>query len=126
LAICVFISVPIFGIRSLGLGRYLKSYLEPTPLMLPFQIIGEFSRTLALAVRLFGNIMSSNLIAAILLSLVPLFVPVAMQILGLVFGVIQAYVFAVLALVYTASATSVQQQTPRSSTPVSIQDNDYE
>lgn len=126
LAICVFISVPIFGIRSLGLGRYLKSYLEPTPLMLPFQIIGEFSRTLALAVRLFGNIMSSNLIAAILLSLVPLFVPVVMQILGLVFGVIQAYVFAVLALVYIASATSVQQQTPRSSTPVSIQENDYE
>jgi F-type H+-transporting ATPase subunit a len=81
--------------------------------MLPFQIIGEFSRTLALAIRLFGNIMSGNLLAAILLSLVPLFVPIVMQILGLVFGLIQAYVFSVLALVYIASATSVQQQHQR-------------
>ncbi|MEB3160337.1 MAG: F0F1 ATP synthase subunit A, partial [Synechocystis sp.] len=80
-----------------------------TPLMLPFQIIGEFSRTLALAVRLFGNMMSGNLLAAILLSLVPLFVPVAMQLLGLILGLIQAYVFAVLALVYIASATQVQR-----------------
>lgn len=109
LALCVFVAVPIYGIRQQGLGRYLKSYLEPTPIMLPFQIIGEFSRTLALAVRLFGNIMSGNLLAAILLSLVPLFVPVVMQVLGLVFGIIQAYVFAILALVYIASATSVQQ-----------------
>ncbi|PMB46372.1 F0F1 ATP synthase subunit A [Fischerella thermalis CCMEE 5330] len=113
LALCVFFAVPIFGIRKQGLWRYLQSYLEPTPLMLPFQIIGEFSRTLALAIRLFGNIMSGNLLAAILLSLVPLFVPIVMQILGLVFGLIQAYVFSVLALVYIASATSVQQQHPR-------------
>lgn len=122
LAICVFVAVPIFGIRSQGLGRYLKSYLEPTPIMLPFQIIGEFSRTLALAVRLFGNIMSGNLLAAILLSLVPLFVPVTMQVLGLVFGVIQAYVFAVLALVYIASAASVQAPRPSMST----QENTHE
>jgi F-type H+-transporting ATPase subunit a len=122
LALCVFVAVPIFGIRQQGLGRYLKSYLEPTPIMLPFQIIGEVSRTLALAVRLFGNIMSGNLLAAILLSLVPLFVPIAMHMLGLVFGVIQAYVFSVLALVYIASATSVQQQNH----PVSTQENTYE
>jgi F-type H+-transporting ATPase subunit a len=109
LALCVFVAVPIFGIRQQGLWHYLKSYLEPTPLMLPFQIIGEFSRTLALAIRLFGNIMSGNLLAAILLSLVPLFVPIVMHLLGLVFGLIQAYVFSVLALVYIASATSVQQ-----------------
>lgn len=109
LALCVFVAVPIFGIRQKGLWHYLKSYLEPTPLMLPFQIIGEFSRTLALAIRLFGNIMSGNLLAAILLSLVPLFVPIVMHLLGLVFGLIQAYVFSVLALVYIASATSVQQ-----------------
>jgi F-type H+-transporting ATPase subunit a len=119
LAICVFVAVPIYGIRQQGLGRYLKSYLEPTPIMLPFQIIGELSRTLALAVRLFGNIMSGNLLAAILLSLVPLFVPVVMQVLGLVFGIIQAYVFAILALVYIASATSVQ----RPSQPLSNQEN---
>jgi F-type H+-transporting ATPase subunit a len=122
LALCVFVAVPIFGIRQQGLGRYSKSYLEPTPIMLPFQIIGEVSRTLALAVRLFGNIMSGNLLAAILLSLVPLFVPIVMHVLGLVFGVIQAYVFSVLALVYIASATSVQQQNH----PVSTQENTYE
>ncbi len=109
LALCVFVAVPIFGIHQQGLGRYVKSYLEPTPLMLPFQIIGEFSRTLALAMRLFGNIMSGNLLAAILLSIVPLFVPIVMQLLRLVFGVIQAYVFSILALVYIASASSVQQ-----------------
>jgi F-type H+-transporting ATPase subunit a len=119
LALCVFVAVPIYGIRQQGLGRYLKSYLEPTPIMLPFQIIGELSRTLALAVRLFGNIMSGNLLAAILLSLVPLFVPVVMQVLGLVFGIIQAYVFAILALVYIAAATSVQ----RPSQPLSNQEN---
>lgn len=119
LALCVFVAVPIYGIRQQGLGRYLKGYLEPTPIMLPFQIIGEFSRTLALAVRLFGNIMSGNLLAAILLSLVPLFVPVVMQVLGLVFGIIQAYVFAILALVYIASASSVQQP----SQPLSTQEN---
>jgi F-type H+-transporting ATPase subunit a len=78
--------------------------------MLPFQIIGEFSRTLALAMRLFGNIMSGNLITAILLSIVPLFVPVVMQLLGLVIGVIQAYVFAVLALVYISSAATIQKK----------------
>ncbi|ANV85963.1 F0F1 ATP synthase subunit A (plasmid) [Picosynechococcus sp. PCC 7003] len=110
LAIAVFVAVPIYGIRQRGILGYLKGYLQPTPIMLPFQIIGEFSRTLALAVRLFGNIMSGNLLAAILLALVPLFVPVAMNLLGLVFGVIQAYVFAILALVYIASAATVQEK----------------
>jgi F-type H+-transporting ATPase subunit a len=112
LALCVFFAVPIFGIQQKGWKNYLKSYLEPTPLMLPFQIIGEFSRTLALAMRLFGNIMSGNLLVAILLSLVPLFVPVAMQLLGLVFGLIQAYVFAVLALVYISSASQAKRSAP--------------
>lgn len=110
LALCVFVAVPVHGISRLGLITYLRSYLQPTPLMLPFQVIGEFSRTLALAMRLFGNIMSGNLITAILLSIVPLFVPVVMQLLGLVIGVIQAYVFAVLALVYISSAASIQKK----------------
>ena len=110
LALCVFVAVPIHGIGRVGLIAYLRSYLRPTPLMLPFQVIGEFSRTLALAMRLFGNIMSGNLITAILLSIVPLFVPVVMQLLGLVIGVIQAYVFAVLALVYISSAASIQKK----------------
>lgn len=110
LALCVFVAVPLFGIRRVGLITYLRSYLQPSPLMLPFKVIGEFSRTLALAMRLFGNIMSGNLITAILLSIVPLFVPVVMQMLGLVIGVIQAYVFAVLTLVYISSAASIQRK----------------
>jgi F-type H+-transporting ATPase subunit a len=105
LALCVFLAVPIFGIRAQGLGGYLRQYIEPTPIMLPFNIIGELSRTLSLAVRLFGNVMSGGLIAAILLTIVPLFFPVIMQALGLLTGVIQAYIFAILAMVYIASAT---------------------
>lgn len=108
LALCVFVAVPLHGINRLGPIGYLRTYLRPTPLLLPFTLIGELSRTLALAMRLFGNIMSGNLITAILLSIVPLFAPVAMQMLGLVFGVIQAYVFAVLALVYISSAAVIQ------------------
>lgn len=105
LALCVFLAVPIFGIRAQGLRSYLRQYIEPTPIMLPFNIIGEVSRTLSLAVRLFGNMMSGGLIAAILLTIVPLFFPIVMQALGLLTGVIQAYIFAILAMVYIASAT---------------------
>ncbi|MBN1428420.1 MAG: F0F1 ATP synthase subunit A [Anaerolineae bacterium] len=105
LALCVLLAVPIFGIWQQGLLGYLKQYIQPTPIMLPFNIIGELSRTLALAVRLFGNVMSGGLIAAILLSIVPLFFPIIMQMLGLLTGIIQAYIFAVLAMVYIASAT---------------------
>lgn len=109
LASCVFVAVPIFGITTRGFKSYLRYYLQPTPLMLPFNIIGELSRTLALAIRLFGNIMSGSLIVAILLSLSPLFFPVVMQAFGLLIGVIQAYVFAILALVYIASAARVHK-----------------
>ncbi len=110
LAICVFVSVPIFGILSRGLRGYLKQYIRPSPLMLPFNVLGELSRTLALAVRLFGNIMSGTKVAAILLSLAPLFFPIVMHALGLLTGVIQAYIFAVLAMVYIASATRAQAE----------------
>jgi F-type H+-transporting ATPase subunit a len=79
--------------------------------MMPFEVIGEFSRTLALAVRLYGNIMSGTIIVGILLSIAPLFFPIVMQALGLLIGVIQAYIFAVLAMVYIASATSAQKRT---------------
>lgn len=105
LALCVFVAVPVYGISRQGLRGYLKQYLSPTPLMLPFQVIGELSRTLALAVRLFGNMMSGTLAAAILLSLAPVFFPVVLQALGLLTGLVQAYVFAVLALIYLASAS---------------------
>ena len=72
--------------------------------MAPFNILGELSRTLALAVRLFGNIMSGSKIAVILLAVAPLFFPVLMNALGLLTGLIQAYIFAILAMVYIASA----------------------
>ena len=75
--------------------------------MLPFNIMGEFTRTLALAVRLFGNIMSETKIAAILLAVIPFFFPVIMQALGLLIGMIQAFIFTVLAMIYIASAERV-------------------
>ncbi len=107
LAIAVFVAVPAFGIRRVGLGRYLKSYLEPSPFMLPFTIIGELSRTLSLAIRLFGNVMSGSVIVVVLLSITPLFFPVVMQAFGLLIGVLQGYIFAILAIVYIASATTI-------------------
>ncbi len=110
LAICVFVAVPLFGIAYEGPLAYFKHYLKPTVLMLPFNIIGEISRTIALAVRLYGNIMSGTVIVAILLSLTPYFFPVVMQLLGLLTGMIQAYIFAVLAMVYIASATSARSR----------------
>ena len=108
LALCVFFAVPIFGIERQGLRHYLRQYVQPSVVMLPFTIIGELSRTLALAVRLFGNVMSGTVIAALLLGVAPLFFPVVMQAFGLLIGVIQAYIFAILAMVYIASATRVQ------------------
>jgi F-type H+-transporting ATPase subunit a len=110
LAICVFVAVPVYGILDQDLVSYLKRYLSPTPFMLPFNIIGELSRTLALAVRLFGNIMSGAKIGAILLAVTPLFFPIVMHALGLLTGLIQAYIFAILAMVYIASATRAQSE----------------
>ncbi|MCB0085812.1 MAG: F0F1 ATP synthase subunit A, partial [Caldilineaceae bacterium] len=106
LATCVFIAVPIYGVAKRGVRSYLRSYIQPSIFMLPFNIIGELSRTLAMAVRLFGNVMSGDMIVAILLGIVPLFFPIVMQLLGLLIGFIQAYIFAVLATVYIASATA--------------------
>jgi len=105
LALVVFFAVPVFGIAEQGLIGYLRHYAQPTPLMLPFNIIGELSRTLALAVRLFGNIMSGSLVVAVLVAIVPIFAPVVMEALGLLIGQVQAYIFAVLATVYIGAAT---------------------
>ena len=110
LATCVFVSVPLYGVRRRGVPAYLKQYLRPSVFMLPFNIIGELSRTLALAVRLYGNMMSGTVIATVLLGFVPLFVPILMQLFGLLTGMIQAWIFSVLAMVYIASATRVQNQ----------------
>lgn len=105
LAISVFIAVPVFGISERGLLGYLKSYLEPTFLMLPFHLLSDLTRTLALAVRLFGNMMSGAMILGILLSVAPLFFPILTQALGLITGLVQAYIFTILAMVYIAAAT---------------------
>jgi F-type H+-transporting ATPase subunit a len=96
LALCVLVAVPLFGIIDQGIGGYLASYLKPTFIMLPFNIISELSRTLALAVRLFGNMMSGSMIVAILLT-----------------GIVQAYIFGILAAVYIAAATRSSQPAPK-------------
>ncbi len=109
LALCVFVAVPIFGIADQGMGGYLKSYVQPTVIMLPFNIISEFSRTLALAVRLFGNMMSGAMIIAILLTITPFIFPIVMTALGLLTGMVQAYIFSILAAVYIAAATRTRE-----------------
>lgn len=108
LALAVLVAVPLFGIARRGLLAYLAEYLKPSVFMLPFNIIGELSRTLALAVRLYGNMMSGSVIGVILLGIVPLFFPILLQFLGLITGLVQAYIFAVLAMVYIASAQAAQ------------------
>ena len=112
LALCVFVAVPFFGIEDQGLGNYLKSYAQPTVIMLPFNIISELSRTLALAVRLFGNMMSGAMIIAILLTITPFVFPIVMTLLGQLTGMVQAYIFSILAAVYIAAATRVRKPKP--------------
>jgi F-type H+-transporting ATPase subunit a len=114
LAVSVFFAVPIFGITKQGFLEYLKEYFRPNFIFFPFHIMGEFSRTLALAVRLFGNLMSHEKVVAILLAVTPLFFPIIMQALGLLIGLIQAYIFAILAMVYIASASQSHEVTEHS------------
>jgi F-type H+-transporting ATPase subunit a len=104
LAVAVFFAVPVFGVAEQGVGGYLRHYIQPSPLMLPFNVISELSRTLSLAVRLFGNIMSGTMIVGVLLSIAPILVPLIMEALGLLIGQIQAYIFAALSTVYIGSA----------------------
>jgi F-type H+-transporting ATPase subunit a len=113
LALCVFVAVPLFGIEEQGVGEYLSSYVKPTFIMLPFNIISEVSRTLALAVRLFGNMMSGAMIIGILLTITPFIFPIVMTLLGLLTGMVQAYIFSILAAVYIAAATRVHKPTPK-------------
>jgi len=113
LALSVLVAVPILGIGNQGLRGYLKTWVEPSVIMLPFNIIGEFSRGVSLAMRLYGNIMSGAVIAAILLGIAPFFFPVLMEMLGLLTGLIQAYIFAILATVYISSATAPPSAIPQ-------------
>ncbi len=112
LAICVFVAVPMFGIEKSGVGEYLSAYLKPSFFMLPFNIVSELSRTLALAARLFGNMMSGTMILAILLTITPFLFPIVMNALGLLTGMVQAYIFSILAAVYIAAATRTRKPEP--------------
>ena len=113
LAICVFLAVPLYGIQSQGLVNYLRQYTRPSLFMLPFNIIGEISRTIALAVRLFGNMMSGAMIVGILLTIVPFIFPIIMTALGLLTGMVQASIFSILAAVYIAAATRASEAKPQ-------------
>jgi F-type H+-transporting ATPase subunit a len=110
LAVSVFIAVPLYGITKQGFIEYFKEYFRPTFIFFPFHVMGELSRTLALAVRLFGNMMSHEKVIAILLAITPLFFPIVMQALGLLIGLIQAYIFSILAMVYIASAIQTHEE----------------
>lgn len=116
LALCVLVAVPLYGLAERGVVDYLRSYLRPTPFMLPFNVLGELTRTLALAVRLYGNVMSGTVVGAILIGVAPLVFPLLLQLLGLLTGLIQAYIFAVLAMVYIASASGIAEDTHRERT----------
>jgi len=109
LALTVLVAVPFFGIRDSGIRAYCANYLRPTPLMLPFNIIGELSRTLALAVRLFGNVMSGTMIAAILIVIAPMVLPVLAQLMGILLGLVQAYIFTILATVYIGAGLQLTE-----------------
>ena len=110
LAVLVFLSVHWFGIRSQGLRRYLGHYVYPNPILLPFHVIGELTRTLALAIRLFGNMMSMDMAAMLVLVVVGLLAPVPLLLLHVVVALVQAYLFGMLALIYVAGGIQSQQR----------------
>jgi F-type H+-transporting ATPase subunit a len=110
LAVIVFLAVPFYGIRARGVRGYLRHYLEPSPFLLPLEIVTEFSRTLALAVRLFGNIVSEELVIAVLLVIAGLLVPVPLMMLAVLTGLVQAYIFAVLTAVYLSAAVRAHSE----------------
>jgi F-type H+-transporting ATPase subunit a len=109
LAALVFFAVPIVGIHSRGLWGYLAHYFKPNPLLFPLHLISELSRTLALALRLFGNMMSGHLVVALIVALAGLLVPVPLMALDLLIGLLQAYIFTILASVYIGAAIRVGQ-----------------
>jgi F-type H+-transporting ATPase subunit a len=117
LAVLVFLSVHWFGIRAQGLKAYLRHYLSPTPILLPFHVISEITRTLALAVRLFGNMMSLELVALLLVWVGGLLVPIPILMLHVVEALVQAYIFGMLALIYIASAIQTGPRPAREPTP---------
>jgi F-type H+-transporting ATPase subunit a len=117
LAVLVYLSVHWFGIRQAGLKAYLRHYVSPNPVLLPFHLLGELTRTVALAVRLFGNIMSLEIAALIMLLAAGFLVPVPILMLHIIEALVQAYIFGMLALMYIASGMHVQQQREPSQNP---------
>lgn len=113
LAILVFVSVHWYGIRIHGLRNYLRHYLEPNPILLPFHIISEISRTVALAVRLFGNIFSLELAALLVLLVAGFLAPVPVLMLHIVEALVQAYIFGMLALIYIAGGIQSLEPKPK-------------
>ena len=103
LAMVVFIAVPYFSIKNAGLKNYLKKFIDPIPLLLPMNIFSEVFSILAMGLRLFGNVLSGVMFASILSAFIPFIAPLTMQTLGLMTGSIQAYIFALLAIVYSSS-----------------------
>lgn len=110
LALVVFVAVPVYGIRRLGLWGYLKGYARPSPFLIPFNLLGEVTRTLALAVRLFGNVMSGVMIGAVILMVAGFLVPLPLLFLSILTGLIQAYIFGILAAVYIAAALQIDRR----------------
>jgi len=108
LALVVFFSVHVYGIKNKGLWGYIKDFANPI-FILPLEIVSQISRTLSLAIRLFGNILSTDLIVAIIFSLIPFIVPLPLAALSMLTGVLQAYIFTVLASLYIASAIEVEE-----------------
>ena len=109
LAVVVFFSVHWFGIKTLGLKNYLHHYLSPSPILLPFHIISEFTRSLALAIRLFGNMMSLEMAAMLILLVAGFLAPIPILMLHIIEALVQAYIFGMLALIYVAGAMQSQQ-----------------
>ncbi len=108
LAVIVFVSVHYFGIRELGLGSYLRSFAQPSVLLLPMNLLGHLTRTFSLAIRLFGNMLSHQIIVAVLLVVLPLVIPAVLEVFGLFIGVLQAYIFTILTVVYVAGAVRAE------------------
>lgn len=109
LAILVFLSVHWFGIRNLGWKAYLRHYLTPSPILLPFHLISEITRTIALAIRLFGNMMSLEMAALLILLVAGFLAPVPILMLHIIEALVQAYIFGTLALIYVAGGLQSQQ-----------------
>ena len=104
LAVIVLASTHVYGVRARGLRRHLAAYVEPNPLLLPLNVLAELTRTFSLAIRLFGNVMSHELVLGVVLALAGLLVPIPLMALGALIGLVQAYIFTILATVFIGAA----------------------